>query len=221
MVPVPKSKKNHIFQVHGQFWETWRDFEVKHGNEDTIREMLRIKRSVQATYSTNVNYMSAQMIAAVGAVKLPGETPTAADSMAVLEAKAQLVAEQQKAGSGGNIAFIRGASKTTQLNTTENPDEIDIDGEDEEEEEDTTGFGVFLAFLKQNVQKSRPRRCQQQSSATSSRKKKTDHKKGSNLSSLFRLKYSVFLADFFGRGRHLRRILSGVNSAGLESERHQ
>jgi pre-mRNA-splicing factor SYF1 len=45
-------------RVHPQFWETWKEFEVKHGNEDTIREMLRVKRSVQATYNTSVNYMS-------------------------------------------------------------------------------------------------------------------------------------------------------------------
>ncbi|KAI7898122.1 uncharacterized protein BX663DRAFT_525797 [Cokeromyces recurvatus] len=32
------------------FWRTWHDFEVQHGNEDTFKEMLRIKRSVQATY---------------------------------------------------------------------------------------------------------------------------------------------------------------------------
>ena len=30
---------------------TWNEFEVKHGNEDTFREMLRIKRSVSASYS--------------------------------------------------------------------------------------------------------------------------------------------------------------------------
>ncbi|KAG2176781.1 hypothetical protein INT44_007445 [Umbelopsis vinacea] len=28
------------------FWQKWHDFEVKHGNEDTFKEMLRIKRSV-------------------------------------------------------------------------------------------------------------------------------------------------------------------------------
>jgi hypothetical protein len=31
-------------------WATWHDFEVSHGNEDTFREMLRIKRSVKATF---------------------------------------------------------------------------------------------------------------------------------------------------------------------------
>lgn len=33
------------------FWETWNAFEIAHGNEDTFREMLRIKRSVSASYS--------------------------------------------------------------------------------------------------------------------------------------------------------------------------
>ena len=32
------------------FWVTWESFEVQHGNEDTFKEMLRIKRSVQAQY---------------------------------------------------------------------------------------------------------------------------------------------------------------------------
>merc|ERR1719474_1629488 len=46
------------------FWKAWHDFEVKHGNEDTFREMLRIKRSVSAQYNTQVNFMSAQLLAA-------------------------------------------------------------------------------------------------------------------------------------------------------------
>ena len=32
------------------FWKKWESFEVQHGNEDTFKEMLRIKRSVQAQY---------------------------------------------------------------------------------------------------------------------------------------------------------------------------
>ena len=35
-----------------KFWETWEDFEIKHGNEETFREMLRIKRSVGASFSS-------------------------------------------------------------------------------------------------------------------------------------------------------------------------
>lgn len=33
------------------FWKKWNDFEVQHGNEDTFREMLRVKRSVLASFS--------------------------------------------------------------------------------------------------------------------------------------------------------------------------
>ena len=36
------------------YWKAWQEFEVRHGNEDTFREMLRIKRSVQAQYNTQV-----------------------------------------------------------------------------------------------------------------------------------------------------------------------
>ena len=36
--------------------------EVKHGNEDTVREMLRIKRSIQATYNTQVNFMATKVL---------------------------------------------------------------------------------------------------------------------------------------------------------------
>ncbi|KAK8970682.1 hypothetical protein KSP40_PGU006094 [Platanthera guangdongensis] len=34
-----------------EFWKKWNDFEVQHGNEDTFREMLRVKRSVLASFS--------------------------------------------------------------------------------------------------------------------------------------------------------------------------
>ena len=43
-----------------EYWKKWHDFEVSHGNEDTFREMLRIKRSVQAAFST-VNYNATGM----------------------------------------------------------------------------------------------------------------------------------------------------------------
>lgn len=37
-----------------EFWARWTDFEVAHGNEDTMKELLRIKRSMQAKYNTQV-----------------------------------------------------------------------------------------------------------------------------------------------------------------------
>ena len=60
-------------QVAPSFWQAWKEFEIKHGNEDTVREMLRIKRSVQATYNTQVNFMSSQMLAAQSAAKMEAQ----------------------------------------------------------------------------------------------------------------------------------------------------
>ena len=63
------------------FWSKWEAFEVHHGNEDTFKEMLRIKRSVQAqykyvfeislvtykdfsnVYSTDVNFIASHALA--------------------------------------------------------------------------------------------------------------------------------------------------------------
>ncbi|PIO60400.1 hypothetical protein TELCIR_18102 [Teladorsagia circumcincta] len=111
-------------KIHGQFWDTWMDFEVKHGNEDTLREMLRIKRSVQQTYNTSVKHMSAQMIAA-GAAKSAEE---------IKSTNAMQLLDKQSDKPSGNITFVRGASKTTQMDTTENPDEINIDDDDEDDD---------------------------------------------------------------------------------------
>ncbi|EEC47594.1 predicted protein, partial [Phaeodactylum tricornutum CCAP 1055/1] len=35
-----------------EYWKTWNEFEIAHGNEETFREMLRVKRSVEAAFST-------------------------------------------------------------------------------------------------------------------------------------------------------------------------
>ena len=37
-------------RIAKDFWETWEKFEVGHGNEDTFKEMLRVKRSVASQY---------------------------------------------------------------------------------------------------------------------------------------------------------------------------
>ena len=50
------------FQTTPTFWKEWHDFEVRHGNEDTFREMLRIKRSVQAQFNTQVSKVQFQFI---------------------------------------------------------------------------------------------------------------------------------------------------------------
>jgi pre-mRNA-splicing factor SYF1 len=65
-----------------KFWATWHDFEVNHGNEDTFREMLRVKRSVEAQATGS---------SLIAGAKRPrdDEAPAAAeDSMAALDAAA-------------------------------------------------------------------------------------------------------------------------------------
>ena len=43
------------------FWELWKSFEIRHGNEDTFREMLRIRWSVEQQYNTQVNLATVKM----------------------------------------------------------------------------------------------------------------------------------------------------------------
>ena len=58
---------------------------MRHGNEDTLREMLRIKRSVQHVYNTQVNMMSAQMLSGELAQETALEPEPVPDSMKALD----------------------------------------------------------------------------------------------------------------------------------------
>ncbi|ETN67683.1 XPA-binding protein 2 [Anopheles darlingi] len=124
-------------RVTADFWQTWKEFEIRHGNEDTMREMLRIKRSIQATYNTQINMMSAALI---NAAVTSGEPPK--DAMRALEVKAAETTARAIAAvgaSGGNIMFVRGETQggSTKEDRVVNPDEIDIDDDDDEDDEET------------------------------------------------------------------------------------
>uniref|UniRef100_A0A671R079 Pre-mRNA-splicing factor SYF1 n=1 Tax=Sinocyclocheilus anshuiensis TaxID=1608454 RepID=A0A671R079_9TELE len=133
-------------RVTARFWQTWKEFEVRHGNEDTIREMLRIKRSVQATYNTQVNFMSSQMLKATtnatGTVSDLAPGQSGVDDMKLLEQKAQQLAaeaEQDKPKPKDKILFVRSdtsRSELAELAKQANPDEIDIDDDEDEDAED-------------------------------------------------------------------------------------
>lgn len=117
------------------FWHIWKEFEVRHGNEDTMREMLRIKRSIQAMYNTQVNMMSAQMLNSAGSVAgtVADLAPGVKDGMRMLEAKAVEMAGTSTAKSG-NIMFVRGETQGDKSSGDKvlNPDEIDIDDDEDE-----------------------------------------------------------------------------------------
>lgn len=72
-----------------EFWKIWRGFEVQHGNEDTFRDMLRIKRSVQATF-TQVHFNSTDIAAEGGEDVL--------DPMQAAEEKLKTEEERKRGG---------------------------------------------------------------------------------------------------------------------------
>merc|ERR1719412_393743 len=154
-------------RVTGDFWQTWKEFEVKHGNEDTLREMLRVKRSVQAVYNTQVNMMASAMMKETGVVGTvsdlaPSLTLGLKDDMWRLEAKGA-ESDVKTAGGGGagaqqsNIMFVRGETQSKAVNemaSAENPDEIDIsDEEDEPEDGENGGEEAGSAKRVSNVEK--------------------------------------------------------------------
>jgi pre-mRNA-splicing factor SYF1 len=129
-----------------EFWQKWESFEVQHGNEDTFKEMLRIKRSVQAQYkyvtftllqqifkkltirSTDVNFIASQAIArsAQTAESTDGTSlDDKIDAMAALE-------RQARAPSGFVAATTgpEGAKSTDERVIPSNPDAIDLDEDD-------------------------------------------------------------------------------------------
>jgi pre-mRNA-splicing factor SYF1 len=55
-----------------EYWQAWNEFEILHGNEETFREMLRIRKSVEAMYST-INYNAAEMSASSTMANLTDE----------------------------------------------------------------------------------------------------------------------------------------------------
>ena len=108
------------------FWTKWEAFEVQHGNEDTFKEMLRVKRSVQALKNTDVNNIASQALARSQQQGDVGATQEDMDAMVALEREARAPVGFVAASTGpqgGNIASTSAAA---------NPDEIDVDGLDDD-----------------------------------------------------------------------------------------
>ncbi|XP_053201125.1 pre-mRNA-splicing factor syf1 homolog [Panonychus citri] len=120
-----------------EFWNIWKEFEIKHGNEDTIREMLRIKRSVQATFNTSVNFMAAQMMSAV---KAPTSSMEAMEMQISDTNESEMREEPEKRletlPERKIVSFVREtttkvSNENQAINSIPNPDEIDIDADDD------------------------------------------------------------------------------------------
>ncbi|KAI0203869.1 TPR-like protein [Astrocystis sublimbata] len=116
-------------RIAKDFWKKWESFEVQHGNEDTYKEMLRIKRSVQAQYNTDVNFIASQALARgqqVRSVDTNGDAEVA-DAMEQLERQARA-----PTGFVASSTGIAGTLPKEQVVVAANPDAIDIDGMDDD-----------------------------------------------------------------------------------------
>lgn len=118
------------------FWQKWESFEVQHGNEDTFKEMLRIKRSVQAQYNTDVNFIASQALARsqqqredqAGDGEADGEVNGGVDAMAALERQARAPVGFVAASSGPQGGKMPPPAKPV---VAANPDALDVDLDDE------------------------------------------------------------------------------------------
>ena len=120
-------------RVDKAFWEAWHQFEVRFGNEDTYKDMLRIKRSVEAVYAGKVQVMAEQILAhrsqqqdANGATDLQKPSMTFISAGATVNGRPVEQDEAQKENEPKS-------AKTSAVN----PDEIQMSDEDETDAMDT------------------------------------------------------------------------------------
>ena len=120
-------------RVHPKFWQEWNTFEIETGSEDTFREMLRIKRSVQAQFNTEASYLAAQMAAKQNGQETEAEAAPV-DAMAAAE---------RQAGGGAKAPAFVSAKSSTNVRDQEaleaapaaqaNADEIQISDDDDDD----------------------------------------------------------------------------------------
>ncbi|PHH66323.1 hypothetical protein CDD82_1569 [Ophiocordyceps australis] len=103
-------------RTNGDFWEYWKKFEEQHGNEDTFKEMLRIKRSVEQQHNKDVNFIASQAL--VRGQQTAGQS---ADAMSQLERDARAPEGFVAASTGPQGGMPVQPAKTS------NPDAIDLD----------------------------------------------------------------------------------------------
>jgi pre-mRNA-splicing factor SYF1 len=129
-------------RVEKEFWDTWEKFEVAHGNEDTFKEMLRIRRSVAAQFNTDVQFIASQAVKrAAGTTETNGDVDGedggsgGGDAMAALERQARAPVGFVAASSGPE-----GGNRPKPVDVDEgsgpqqvaaNPDAIEVDIDDD------------------------------------------------------------------------------------------
>jgi pre-mRNA-splicing factor SYF1 len=74
-------------RINQEFWAQWNQFEVETGSEDTFKEYLRIKRSVQSQYNTEASFLAVHALGGKKEGVDKGATGTV-DPMAAAEKQA-------------------------------------------------------------------------------------------------------------------------------------
>eukprot|EP01114_Cavostelium_apophysatum_P017774 TRINITY_DN5355_c0_g1_i2.p1 TRINITY_DN5355_c0_g1~~TRINITY_DN5355_c0_g1_i2.p1 ORF type:complete len:856 (+),score=276.49 TRINITY_DN5355_c0_g1_i2:217-2784(+) len=135
-------------RIDPSFWNKWREFEVEFGNEDTFREMLQIKRSVQAQFNTQLNLTNLEALAAAKSGEMA--RLDAANEMQRLEreegpqsAKSILVAAKAAAAESSKAAASAAANV--------NPEKIELDEDEGEEEGDEDTMEIQEISMPQAV----------------------------------------------------------------------
>lgn len=124
-----------------EFWSKWHEFEVQHGNEDTFRDMLRIKRSVSARHSQAHVMLPEYLMQkptvdeAMDALKKAGVPE---DEMAALERQLAPAAATTTIDSGARkLGFVSGGVQSSETASgIQNQEEIELpEGSDSDEDD--------------------------------------------------------------------------------------
>ena len=114
-----------------ELWAVWRDFEVQHGNDDTFRDMLRVRRSVQAVFASQINVHGILAAAADAAAASAGKSDTARQAFTpAKEASAAAVTPVKREGTAMEALeqqAVAGASSAPSEADPSNPEALDID----------------------------------------------------------------------------------------------
>ncbi|KAK9069138.1 hypothetical protein SSX86_013254 [Deinandra increscens subsp. villosa] len=124
------------------FWNKWHEFEVQHGNEDTFRDMLRIKRSVSARHSQTHVMLPEYLMQKTNADETTMDESKKAeeDEMAALERKMAPATTNETTAA----RFVHGGVQVSEKDSgiIQNKEEIELpegSGSDEEDDGDEDG----------------------------------------------------------------------------------
>lgn len=122
---------------YAAFWKEWNSFEVRHGNEETFREMLRIKRSVIASFSDQ-HFNTAIIDAASVAVDMPDNANGAdnADDADVMDEDLPPEPATRVPGFVRAGVIQQGNQKDGAQQDGANPEAIDLGDDDDDENDD-------------------------------------------------------------------------------------